>query len=54
MYVQETGIYRDTIVASVDYQPEPKTVQELSDHIENQKLYHVLLIVLSLPYRLFL
>ena len=42
--VQETGTYLDTIAASTD-QPEPKTVQEFLDHIENQELYHVLITV---------
>ena len=42
--VQETGTYLDTIAASTD-QPEPKTVQEFLDHIENQELYHALITV---------
>lgn len=42
--VQETGTYLDTIAASTD-QPEPKTVQDFLDHIENQELYHVLITV---------
>ena len=42
--VQETGTYLDTVAASTD-QPEPKTVQDFLDHIENQELYHVLITV---------
>ena len=42
--VQGTGTYLDTIAASTD-QPEPKTVQEFLDHIENQELYHALITV---------
>ena len=42
--VQETGTYLDTVAASTD-QAEPKTVQDFLDHIENQKLYHVLITV---------
>ena len=42
--VQGTGTYLDTIAASID-QPEPKTVQEFLDHIENQELYHALITV---------
>ena len=41
---QETGTYLDTVAASTD-QPEPKTVQDFLDHIENQELYHVLITV---------
>lgn len=33
--VQKTGTYLDTVAASTD-QPEPKTVQDFFDHIENQ------------------
>ena len=42
--VQKTGTYLDTVAASTD-QPEPKTVQDFLDHIENQELYHVLITV---------
>ena len=42
--VQETGTYLDTVAASID-QAEPKTVQDFLDHIKNQELYHVLIIV---------
>ena len=42
--MQETGTYLDTVAASTD-QPEPKTVQDFLDHIENQELYHVLITV---------
>ena len=42
--VQETGTYLDTVEASTD-QAEPKTVQDFRDHIEKQKLYHVLITV---------
>lgn len=42
--VQETGTYLDTVAASTD-QPEPKTVQDFLDHIENQEVYHVLITV---------
>ena len=42
--VQETGTYLDTVAASTD-QPEPKTVQDFLDYIENQELFHVLITV---------
>ena len=42
--VQETGTYLDTVAVSID-QAEPKTVQDFLDRIENQELYHVLIIV---------
>ena len=42
--MQETGTYLDTVAASTD-QPEPKTVQDFLDYIENQELYHILITV---------
>ena len=42
--VQETDTYLDTVAASTD-QAEPKTVQDFLDYIENQELFHVLIIV---------